>query len=987
MDNERAGSGIAGDDKDERFSRIEQIYHQALERPEEERPAFLAKTCAGDEDLREEVEKLLSFDRKAGSFMESPALDVAAQALARNAERGKSVDFMGQTLLHYKVIEKVGEGGMGVVYKAFDTRLKRPVAVKVLPPERVTDPERRLRFIQEARAASALNHPNIVHVYDIDQAGGTDFIAMEYVPGKPLDELIPRKGMRLGDTLKYAIQIADALAAAHAAGIVHRDLKPANVMITEKGLVKVLDFGLAKLIEPVESDEFRTTETLQPRTEEGIILGTVSYMSPEQAEGKKVDARSDIFSFGSLLYEMVTGHRAFEADSRISTLSAILHQQPEPVGAITKGIPTELEKLIERCLRKDPELRIQHVGDVKLLLAELKEELDAGRVQVILAAEKRASPLRIAAVIVAVVVIIAAGWYWLGRQRPTEPEAPLTTVPLTSYPGYENSPSFSPDGMHVAFQWCTEGEGKNCDIYIKQVGVEPPVPLTNAAADDFSPSWSPDGLSIAFCRKLEPTKVALIVIPQRGGRERQLVTSDISNMAQPLSGPYLAWTPDSKWLALAYLERKQRVYTLSLISVDTGEQLPLTTVPRDSGSMLSGDTCPAFSPDGRTLAFIRDIVTRKDLYLLRLGHGYRPLGEPERVETGNSVNRSPCWTPDGREIVFSSGRSYIDSFGLWRMGLQDRKPVRLGFAQDNARSPSIARSGRRLVYMIERIDWDIWRVDLQGQGRKSGSPFRFISSTRYDGGPAFSPDGRRIAFISLRSGNFEVWICDSDGSNQTQLTSFGGAFVWGLSWSPDGKSVGFWGNQEGNFDVYVVNAGGGTPRRMTTNRANEEFPFWSADGRWLYFNSNRTGRHEIWRMPSEGGEEIQITRTQGGASAGQISPDGRFLYYQRGWPVVSGSVWRMPVGGGEETMVLDSVNQAGPSWQITRDGIYYLSMPNDSGLQDLYFLESATGRTTKILEDRRSGEGGIAVSPDGQTILYLQEEDVGSDLMLVENFR
>jgi predicted Ser/Thr protein kinase len=445
---------------EDRFSRIEQIYRQALERPEEERPAFLIRACAHDEDVRHEVEKLLSFDGKAGSSMESPALDMAARALARRAEPGMKINLIGQTILHYKVLEKIGEGGMGIVYRALDTHLQRPVAIKVLPPETVTDRERRLRFVQEARAASALNHPNIVHVYDIEQTECTDFMAMEYVPGKTLAELIPRKGMKLADALKYSIQIADALAAAHAAGIVHRDLKPANVMITEKGQVKILDFGLAKLTELVEKNDSKTTQTREPRTEEGTILGTAAYMSPEQAEGKKVDARSDIFSPGSLFYEMLTGQKAFQGTSRVSTLSAVLYQEPKPASGITSAVPAEVERLINRCLRKDPERRIQYMDDVKLALLEAKEALDAQRLMATRAAAQRASPMRFKPVVVAVLaVFIAVGWYWLRQRRQAGPEAPLTTVPLTSYPGFEYTPSFSPDGNYVAFEWCPDDPG------------------------------------------------------------------------------------------------------------------------------------------------------------------------------------------------------------------------------------------------------------------------------------------------------------------------------------------------------------------------------------------------------------------------------------------------------------------------------------------------------------------------------------------------
>jgi serine/threonine protein kinase len=269
---------------------------------------------------------------------------------------------IGKTLGHYRIEAKLGAGGMGEVYRARDTHLDRPVAVKVLPADAVRDPDRKRRFVQEAKAASALNHPNIITIYDIDQSDGVDYIAMEYVAGRTLEK---RGDIGLGELLGWAIQIADALAAAHRAGIVHRDLKPSNLMVTPEGLVKVLDFGLAKLTALEPADDLGATLDAPARTEEGTVLGTAAYMSPEQAEGKRVDARSDIFSLGAVLYELVTGRRAFSGASRVSTLSAILHQEPAPVG---EAAPRELDRLIRHCLRKDPARRFQHLEDVKILL-------------------------------------------------------------------------------------------------------------------------------------------------------------------------------------------------------------------------------------------------------------------------------------------------------------------------------------------------------------------------------------------------------------------------------------------------------------------------------------------------------------------------------------------------------------------------------------------------------------------------------------------
>ena len=417
---------------------------------------------------------------------------------------------------------------MGVVYKARDTRLNRSVAIKVLPADKVSDPERKRRFIQEARAASALNHPNIITLYDIGSESGIDFIVMEYVAGKTLDQRIPRKGMRLNEALKLAIQIADALAKAHSAGIIHRDLKPTNVMVTEDGVVKVLDFGLAKLTELVATEG--TTRTRLSQTEEGMIVGTLSYMSPEQAEGKKVDARSDIFSFGALLYEMVSGQKAFEGDSKLSTLAAILNQEPKPISQLVADVPPDLEKIINRCLRKDPGRRFQHMGDVKVELEELKEDSGSSTLAGTPPAVRPARRMWVGAGAALVVVAVAVA-VWLFRGSDIKPAAAPEVVPLTSYAGFERSPSFSPDGNQVAFSWNGEKQD-NFDIYVKLIGSPTPVRLTTDPADDLSPAFSPDGRSIGFVR-VSKEHATFIVIPAIGGPERIVAEVAVPECTSP----------------------------------------------------------------------------------------------------------------------------------------------------------------------------------------------------------------------------------------------------------------------------------------------------------------------------------------------------------------------------------------------------------------------------------------------------------------------
>src|SRR6516162_4730168 len=504
----------------------------------------------------------------------------------------------GKLVAHYRILETLGEGGMGVVYKARDEHLDRFVAIKVLPREKVTDPERKRRFVQEAKSASALNHPNIITVYDIASCDGTDFISMEYVPGKALNRLIPRRGLPLADALKYAVQIADALAAAHATGIVHRDLKPGNVMISgaegqgRHGLVKVLDFGLAKLVERGDNSDLEMTESIRNKkgfaTEEGTIVGTISYMSPEQAEGKKVDVRSDIFSFGALLYEMVTGRKAFQGDSKVSTLSAILREDPKPASQVVEGLPHELERIIGRCLRKSSERRFQTAADLKVALEELKEESDSGTLGAapVLAQPRRWRLAGIAGLLA--LIGLGAGVLWFGR-RTTKPQEPLSAVPLTAYPGFESHPTISPDGSQVAFSWDGEKQD-NADIYVKLIGTGgPPLRLTTDPAPDLSPKWSPDGRFIAFLRILSPVKTAVLLIPALGGPERKITEIHTSN----LPGRDLTWSPDNSSLVISDKDNPQEPFALFRLSLEAGERLRLTSPPAHIG----GDNCPAFSPD------------------------------------------------------------------------------------------------------------------------------------------------------------------------------------------------------------------------------------------------------------------------------------------------------------------------------------------------------------------------------------------------------
>jgi Tol biopolymer transport system component/serine/threonine protein kinase len=877
---------------------------------------------------------------------------------------------VGKVLAQYQVTEQLGEGGMGVVWKARDTHLDRFVALKTLASEKLSDPELKRRFVQEAKAASALNHPNIVHIYDIADADGVQFIAMEYVAGKTLDHMIRRKALQINEALKYAVQIADALAKAHSAGIIHRDLKPSNVMVSESGLVKVLDFGLAKLAETTPG-EFGETVTLRatggPSTEEGAIVGTIAYMSPEQAEGKKVDARSDIFSFGSLLYEMVTGQRAFRGDSKLSTLSAILKEDPKPASSIAPDVPRDVEKIIARSLRKDPDRRFQHMDDLKVALLDLKEESDLGRM------EKSATSVAphlwnswlIWGISGAAFLLFALAGVVVWFLRPTSRPVPRT-VPLTTYPGFQFDPALSPDGRQVAFAWNGD-KGDNSDIYVKLVDAGAPLRLTSNPAPESTPTWSPDGRYIAFCRQLSD-HAEIWMVPALGGAEQKLAASAVCLG--------LSWSPDGKLLAMVGRDVPQAPFGVFLFSFETGTKRRLSSPPGE----YFGDFRPKFSPDGKTLALIRAPGgTSGDLYVLRLTEG--GSREPQRLTLDRGV-RDVDWTADGRKIVFSA--SDVGRTGLWMIPASGGTPERLSAGGENPFKLSISRGGNRMAYSRFVKYYNIWQMPGPRSTDKKSAPAKFIASTQGDGEPQFSPDGKKVAFSSFRSGSKAIWVSDDEGHNPVQVTSFNGPQLLGSPrWSPDSRWIAFDDAKLGNLDIYVISADGGPPRRLTSGPFNNDRPSWSRDGRWIYFGSNRTGTYQIWKEPAAGGATIQVTKS-GGEEAFE-SADGKFVYWATSG--VSG-IWRVPVDGGEEERILDSSTRN--LWHLADQGIYFFDLNNSTG-PALEFYSFATYKTTLLRRfskeaDIDSGGTVLSVSPDGRHILYTQADQGGGDLMLVENF-
>ena len=597
----------------------------------------------------------------------------------------------GSKLGPYEILCVAGEGGMGTVYKARDTRLDRTVALKTLHPGRPVSEEMRQRFQAEARAIARLNHPHVCMLHDVGQDAGVDYLVLEFVDAKPLDRMIPKGGLRLDEVLSIGWQVADAVAAAHKAGIVHRDLKPGNVMVNEHGQVKVLDFGLAKIEEIAQARtpvDDRTLTQATP-TSEGTILGTVSYMSPEQAEGKTLDARSDIFSFGVLLYEMTTGRRPFAGDTRVATMAAILNQEPAALG---EDIPAEFRRLVERCLRKAPGRRIQHMDDARLVLEDLKEDSTSGRLTVPASAAKSArtwSGKWIAAGGLAALAIAGGAWWRTSNATPRDAApAARKLTPLTALPGREISPSFSPDGSQVAFSWTGE-DRKSPGIHIKVVGAEKPLRLTTGR--DSHAAWSPDGRWIGFTRVSQGT-ASYLAIPPTGGPERRLAETEYGLGVADSRWMSLCWMPDSRGVILTEGGGGDAPGFLSHVSLESGQRTRLT----NPQAPLLGDSGPALSADGSLLAFTRSRrFGEGDIFLQQL-NGVRPVGEPRRLTNPPGQFTAPVFLPDGKELIFRSVESKHGS-GLFRIALNDPSSV-IPLGLPDATDASLSRDGTRLAF-------------------------------------------------------------------------------------------------------------------------------------------------------------------------------------------------------------------------------------------------------------------------------------------------
>ena len=944
-----------------RWQRITELVASAWELPASMRQSYISEHCGSDASMCEEVENLLQQLGDSSALLRTGALEISDLGIPDIAP--------GTLLGRYRVQEKIGEGGMGVVYRAHDELLDRIVALKVLR-RRLVDPQFRERLLREAQMTAALTHPNIVTVYDTGSSGEIDFIVMEYVSGVALNELIPRGPLRIHDAIRYSRQIASALAKAHSAGIVHRDLKPGNVILAEDGTVKVLDFGLAKRLaiqfDPVlldlDSSSRKHESSHLNQTVQGAVLGTLAYMSPEQARGDPVDECSDIFSFGAILFELVSGHKAFRFGSLSEILSAIGSGRVPRLADGPRRVPQALDDLVARCMQKDARQR-PRAAEIVLTLQALE---NPPRTKTWIAA---AAALTILAITFSVLLL---------KPSAQIPEVQLSARPLTSDPGDEIGSSFSPDGKQVVFSWRREDEN-NFNLYVMPVAGGPPIRLTVTAFDDLSPVWSPDGRYIAFIRGASGQPASILFLPAAGGSPRQLTTMS--------STPWmfradLDWSPDSKWIAFADEDHRAGNWGIFAVALQTRERRTLAAPSRRGVDYIQ----PVFSPNGRELAFSGDQNGVSQLRLLRLKSDGNPDGAswPIRMRGfQNAISNNPMWRHNGRELLFFSNKSGSGGH-LWTVDVTNSQhrelvPYLIGSLEEGAVLPALSRKGNFLAFTRVTQDKNIWRVSLSSP--EAGQLTKLISSTRQENFPEYSPDGRRVAFESDRSGFPEVWISNADGSGPFALTHFNGPVTGSPAWSPDGTQIAFGSAALGTPEVFVIRAEpGAKPRQVTFGGGPNFVPCWSADGGFIFFTSTRTGNSRIWRIPAQGGQAQQITNSL--AFAPHASPDGKYLYFMAGRSDAS-DIRQFDLTTGQETRIAGTTTER--SFSVTARGVYYLHSL-DAHAEVLRFWNPVTKQESPLARITGRLAGGLSVSSDGRFALLVKDDRGGADLMLVENF-
>jgi serine/threonine protein kinase len=941
----------------------------------------------------------------------------------------------GTHLGRYEIRSKIGEGGMGEVYLAEDTRLHRKAALKILSSELAASKNRMWRFEQEATAAAALNHPNIAHIYEIGESDGTHFIAMEFVDGVTLREKIHREQTDLKKLLRHLQHVAEGLAKAHAAGFVHRDLKPDNIMVTRDGHAKILDFGLAKLIEPEahpSSDRARSevaTALMHHHSAPGTVLGTAGYMSPEQAQGRvnQLDHRSDIFSFGCILYEAITRHKAFEGKDAIDSLNRIIREQPPSMSKFNPDVPYDLQRIVRRCLAKDPEERYQTIKDVAIEIKEVRRESqaaagidttvppspstassaqatsdsDPSRAAAAATSVSTTAPStsvssteyivgfinrhKIATVLVAMLCIVAVAGIGYGiykltatRSKP-DPSSQLAKLQRLTTSGRASDAAISPDGKYVAHVKSDTGQES---LWLRQVATPSDTQIVPPSTQSYNGiTFSKDGDYIYYVLG-EPTLSSrtLYQVPALGGASRKI----IENVASPVT-----LSPDGARLAFLRTDVPRAETALVVANADGTSEREVAVRKLPNNFSAGG---PSWSPDGKLIAsgVIGDRSTGGTTVIaVEVESGAeRPITSQKWCV--NCVGQV-AWLADGSGLLLLVLDPGPRSVQIWQISYPGGEPSKITNDLNNYRRLSLTADSSAIVTVQTEGASTIW-VAPQGDASRA----RQISSGRYDGqqGLSWMPGGK-IAYTSRESGVTDIWSMGQDGKDQKQLTAHAATNLdpWA---TPDGRYIIFSSTRRtasrGLRSIWRMDTDGGNLKQLTGEQGGR-FPQSSPDGRWVVFHSTsletRTGSLRAWKISIDGGEPVRLTDKW--TSNPTVSPDGNLVacFYREDQPNAPVKVAIIPLAGGDPVKVLNLPRQsftsdAGLRW--TPDGRALTYIDTINGVSNIWSLP-IDGSAAKQLTDFKTDQiFWFDWSRDGKQ-LALSRGTQTSDVVLIKDFR
>ena len=875
----------------------------------------------------------------------------------------------------YEILSALGAGGMGEVYSARDTRLNREVAIKVLPAAFSSDSERLRRFEQEAQAAGALNHPNILAVYDVGTHDGMFYVVSELLEGETLRERLAESPIPARKAIDYAMQIARGLATAHAKGIIHRDLKPENLFVTNDGRIKILDFGLAKMT-TAKTAEVTGAPTEAIGTQPGVVMGTVGYMSPEQVRGQVADGRSDIFSLGVMLYEMLSGKRAFQSESSVETMNAILKDDP-PELPVT--LPPALDRIIRRSIEKKPEERFQSVQDVAFALetisgsSEQRNQLQPGAPATGVSDVPKHTrlPVRFLAG-VAAGALLAAGMYQLFRRSET---AEPPSVRYLTYSGHDSSPDASPEGRTVAFTSDRDGRQR---IWLKQLASASEAPLTEGP-DDFA-RFSPDGSMILFLRH-----DGAVTSLYRSG----LVAPEPHKLLEDVS--YADWSPDGKRIVFVRLvnERTQVSSVVGIVDADGGNSREIARIP---GEAL---THPRWSPDGRTIAANPNLVQAGSVqYVFLFDANSGAIRRMAVPRSGFGIS-SVSWSGAGDEFVYfvaesaAGGVSGNSGSSAWIIAQNAKTGAsrRIFWSPYGAGVFNIAGLGR-LVFDTRSPRENLRELKV---GKPAGSALdRWLTrGNSNDRQPAYAPDGARVIFSSNRSGNLDLWELSTGNGMLRRLTD-DPADDWDPAYVGDGKRVIWSSSRSGNLEIWMANTDGSGARQITHDEVDAENPTATADGNWILYASANPAKMGLWKIRPDGSQASRLVA--GYLLLPETSPDGRFVSFARN--VLRDSltlcVVRVADGSAEPFEVRLPIRNANTGGSVGRsrwmpDGraIAFIGQ-NENGINGIFIQEFVPGKDTSATRrplccfDQEAATESFGISPDSSRMTVAMWEKVFS---------